>query len=226
MKAFRIVLTIGAAVFLTSCVSMKTSDLKHSNRGCVQLPTLEPRVDLSSIESVYSMGTATSSSVGYGTAIGKSSAIGSSVSVSQMTKDPRVQDVITIFDREVKDCITNPYGEKKGYIVCKFASGESKLNWGIVVLSSFTLFVPNMLGMPLYIIKTNIDLIVEIYDNNERLIGRYSAEGFDKSKTGFYYGYYPKSLSRITGVNAYKESMEKIKVKIEQDKDRIIKDLN
>lgn len=226
MKIFRILIFVWTTILISSCASLKTSDLRHSNLGCVQLPTLEPRVDLNSLESVYTMGTATSSSAGYGTAVGKSSVIGSSISVSQMTKDPRVQDAITIFDREVKDCITNPYGERKGYILCKFASGGSKMNFALPFFSGFFLLVPNILGMPIAQVKTSIDLDIEIYDNNERLIGRYNASGFNKSQSAFYYGYKPSSLGRVSGINAFKMALGIIKQKIETDKERLIIELN
>lgn len=209
---------IGVIFLFSSCASLKKSDLKQSDIGCVKLPALEPRVDMNSIQSVYSVGTTTGSNVDNGF-------IGSNITVSEISKDRRVQDVITIFDREVKDCITNPFGERKGYILCKFASGNSKRS-ALPVLSGFFFLVPNILGMPFDQVKTSIDVDIEIYDKNERLIGRYNASGFDKSQSAFYYGYKLSDMGRISGINAFKMALNTIKQKIETDKERLVKELN
>jgi hypothetical protein len=225
MKKISILLVFVSAL-LFSCKSVKVNDLKSTKNNCIQLPALEPRIDLSSLESVYTTGSVVSSSVGsVHSSPGGNSLIGQSVGVSTGIKDKRVQDAITIFDREVKDCLTNPYGEKKGYIVCKFANGESVNQYGFAVLSGLFLFVPNILGMPWAGAKTNIDLDVEIYDNKERLIGRYNANFKNKAVTAFYYGYNAKSVNRITGIRAFKGALDEIKLKIADDMPRIVSEL-
>ena len=47
------------ALSITSCASMKMTDLKPTPKNNQLLPTLEPRVDLSSFESAYTLGSTT-----------------------------------------------------------------------------------------------------------------------------------------------------------------------
>ncbi len=180
------------------------------------------------------MGYSSGTSAGYGTALSNGSAIGVAISNSTMSKDPRVQDAITIFDRDVKNNITNPYGEKKGYILCKIAAGGSRfagLGWGM--LSGITLFVPTIFGVPFRTFKTALDVEVEIYDKNQNLIGRYNAQCSDKTWIAMYWGYSGIGpvkpaipAARISSINAFKCAMIEIKNQILKDSVRLNKELN
>lgn len=222
----RIIPILIATIFFSSCKTIKVNDLKANKESCVKLPALEPRVDLNSLESVYTTGSVVSKGVGTAnvSSSGKS-AIGQSVSVSTGVKDKRVQDAITIFDREVKDCLTDPYGKSIGYIVCKFASGETKEKYGFSILSGMLFFVPNLFGMPMATYKTELDLDIEIYNNNEELIGRYSANSKDKAFAALYHGYSFKNASRITGIRAFKKALNDVKKDINNDKENLEKKL-
>lgn len=221
-------------VLFSSCATLNMTDLKPYPKNSSLLPALEPRIDMNSFESAYSMGYSTGTSTGYGTAITKNSAIGIAVNRSSMSKDPRVQDAITIFDRDVKDNITNPYGDKKGYILCKITVGSTKtggLGWAF--LSGLTLMIPNLFGMPFGVNKTSLDLEVEIYDLNENLVGKYNAQCYDKTWIAMYYGYsgfgQDKSATpaaRISSINAFKCAMNDIKSQIDKDFVRLNKELN
>ena len=219
---------------LSSCATIQMSDLKPYPENSSMLPALEPRVDMNSFESVYSMGYSTGTTTGYGTSITKNSALGIAINRSSMSKDPRVQDAITIFDRDVKDNITNPFGDKKGYILCKIAAGGTKTGgYGWAFLSGITLMIPNIFGMPMGFNKTSLDIEVEIYDLNEKLIGRYNAQCYDKTWIAAYHGYSgigpDKSATpaaRISSIKAFKCAMNDIKSQIDKDYVRLNKELN
>jgi hypothetical protein len=197
------------ALTLTSCVSVvKTSDLRPGSNNCIGLPALMPTVDEGSLESVYPSSSVVTTE--------------SNVSFMRTSRNPGAQDIITLFEREVKDCITNPYGESKGYIVCSIA-GEKVMNLNLI--SPFLFFVPTLLGVPIARASNTLEVDVEIYSGDNRLIGRYSGGGYNKSYSGLYYGYRISSLSRITGIKAFKMAMDEIKQKIEKDQERLIAEL-
>jgi len=219
-------------LIFTSCRSLKLADLKPEPKNNKLLPTLQIRIDINSFESAYTLGKATSTSSG--TVYGQSttgqnktqvSGIGVSVSSTTVSKDPRIQDAITIFDRDVKDNITNPYGESKGYILFKINASNSKVNLGWALLSGVTLMIPNILGMPMSAYKIELDVDVEIYDNSEKLIGRYNGVAKKKTYVAAYWGY-GKDLERVANIKAVRAAMNQIKLQIENDYEKIISKLN
>lgn len=213
---------------VSSCASMKMSDLKPEPKNNKLLPTLQTRIDINSFESAYTLGTATSTSSG--TVYGQSktgqnktqvSGIGVSVSSTTMSKDPRIQDAITIFDRDVKDNITDPFGESKGYILCKINASNNKVNLGWAVLSGVTLMVPNLFGMPMGAYKIELDVDVEIYDHSEKLIARYNGVAKKKTYMAAYWGY-GKDVERVANIKAFRAAMNQIKLQIENDYEKLL----
>lgn len=236
---------LGFILLLSSCATLTMADLKPYNKNRELLPALEPRIDVASFETAYSLGYSKSTTSGYATTtetvntsknttykVGE--VVGNAVTDNIMGRDPRVQDAITLFDREVKNNICNPYGDNTGYILCKVAvSKVRRSGYGWTLLSAVTLLVPNLLGMPFGTYKTALDVEVEIYGLKNNLIGRYNAQAYDKTWIALYYGYSPMGPSevatpaaRISGINAFKEAMNDIKGQIENDYNRIIRELS
>ena len=212
----------------TSCATFKMSDLKPYPKNKNLLPALEPRVDVSSIESAFTLGTSLGATTGYANKLGKNSVLGTAITSTEISKDPRVQDAITVFDRDVKDNITNPYGDRKGYILCKIAAGENSTGIGWSFASGFFLFIPNFVGMPLAHYVTTLDVEVEIYNLSEKLIRRYNSQCQHDTWSAFYYGYGLNfnAAKRKAGLEAFKCAMNDIKKQIESDASDIIQELN
>ena len=222
------------SLVVTSCASMKMEDLKPEPKNKILLPTLTPRINLSSFESAYSLGStnySTSGAVVNQVSIGDSASgtigigIGNYETSSIRTKDLRIQDAITIFDRDVKDNITDPYSDSKGLILCKINASDLKPSYLWPILSGFTLAIPNLFGMPFGAQKIILDVDVEIYDMSEKLIGRYNSQGESKIYAAMYWGY-GADAARVNNIRAFRNAMDKIKSKIEADSENIIKKLN
>ncbi len=219
------------AIILSSCATMKMTDLKPEPKITPSLPTLEVRVDLESFESAYTLGSTSSVSSGsvYGrTTVDKNRAtttgIGTAVSTSTMSKDPRIQDAITIFDRDVKDNLTDPFGDSKGFILCKINASNEKINLGWAVLSGVTLMIPNLLGMPIGAYKMTLDVDVEIYNSSQKLIGRYNATASAKKYMALYWGY-GKDCARVANIMAFRDAMNIIKEQIRNDHNSLMEKL-
>jgi hypothetical protein len=218
-----------------SCKTIQFSDLKP--KGAIDNPllSLEPKIDLGSLQSAYSLGSTSSSGGGsaYGTrglnnsVIGVASYYGTSTSYA----DKRIQDAIVIFEREVRNNITN--GEEKylGSAICKITTGETKMKDIVFyTLSLLTLTVPNWLGMPMLSYETELELEVEIKNCNNNTIGRYQGYGIKKTLVAFYYGYSGGGAFQVTGnesaarksnIDAFKMAMNEIKLKISNDSKKL-----
>ncbi len=219
-------------LLFASCRTVNMSDLNPKVKNNKLLPTLEIRIDGKSFESAYTLGQINSTSNSYGTSIGTGLTngfiglnMGTTETSQVMSRDPRIQDDITIFDRDVKYNITNPYGEKKGIILCRInASNHRKGNgWG--VLSAFTLWIPNLLGMPNSAPKTTLDVEVEVYNKSNDLVGKYSAVACSRKYRALYWGYDKENAKRVANIYAFKKAMNDIKKQIYSDYENIIKKL-
>jgi hypothetical protein len=207
---------LGILLFLASCASIKPTDLRPDGMGCSQLPTLEPIVDINSLESMYPTRT-----------FSTYDQYGNEETVTlPPTRHKRAQDVYTLFERDVKDCISTPYGEFKGYIICNIRSGNSRMDDMLPIVSIFTLGIPNILGMPYTFVKSYIDMDVEIYTPDDILVGRYSGSGKNTSYARLYGGYRISEVGRISAIKSFKTAMNKIKEEIEKDKARLTVELN
>ncbi|MFZ1677689.1 MAG: hypothetical protein WAT91_10475, partial [Saprospiraceae bacterium] len=58
-----------------------------------------------------------------------------------------------------------------------------------IVYSALTLFIPNILGLPLKVSKAKNTYLFEVYDANDHLIYRDKHTGEGKATVGFYYGF-------------------------------------
>ena len=217
------------------------SDLKPQNPISNRLPALEPKVDINSLHSAYSLGTTvgSGSSTGYGTTalggvIGTSSFSGQSTAFT----DRRIQDFIVLFEREVRENITTGGYDPRGKAVARIINGGTEAGGiGWFLLSCVTLTIPNWFGMPFYNYRTELELEVEIRDCNDRVIGRYQGQGVNRTQVAAWHGYAggEGSITQVTGreeaarmsnINAVKMAMANIKAKIQQDADRLTRELN
>ncbi|KAB1066065.1 hypothetical protein [Salibacter halophilus] len=134
-------------------------------------------------------------------------------------------DELKVFTEEVEKNLINPYGDKYGYIAYKKNVLDYSPGMGMLLLSSFTLTVPNLFGMPYQTIKYKVEVELRIMDSQNRLIGKYSAIGEAKSTVAYYYGYSIKSAVKRTYPEAIKDAFSKIRPQIQADVKRLNKAL-
>ena len=151
-------------LLLSACQSINYQDVNPSiNPNPNKLPAMEPMIDMYNLEAVYTgggyAGTANNFGVGYANRGWGNWVQTTAVSGTQY-KDARVNDVINIFNKEVKENITDPYGEKKGYISLKLGyRGEDKQPI-LALLSIFSLGTINLLGFPADIRKQSLEVVI------------------------------------------------------------------
>lgn len=208
-------------VSLSSCLTVNLSELKPSEtKNKYLLPMLEPVIDMDNFESVYQANLRRTT-----TSIVKNSD-NMEISTGNTPRDERMDDAITIFRREVRANITEPFGDKKGTIVCRVAAlNESSNALGFTILSVSTFYTLNLLGMPMGKSKTDLDVEVEIYTNSDKLIGVYSAQANAGKWISFYYGYTHSDAARLAHILAFKAAMADIASQIDTDSSRLAAEL-
>ena len=108
-------------ILFSGCKSaFQFSSLDPQGQVLLRLPALEPIVYVPSLENAYSKGNSYSAgsavNVGFGVAIVNAATVNYA--------DKRVNDAITIFERDVKNNISNYVGEKKGKITFKITNSS------------------------------------------------------------------------------------------------------
>lgn len=202
------------SVLCTSCKTLSFTEFRPTGKIANSLPALESVIDIRSLENAYSLGSTVSSGIATSNKVyGSYVTVGSVSSVSYA--DKRVQDAITLFEREVKDNLTDPEGDKSGYIAFKISNGGGRESgYGLAFLSGLTCGVLNLCGMSFYNIKTKIEIEVEILDSNQNIISRYVGLGYQKSPIALWRGYNPQDAYRKSNIEALKKAMNDVKEKI------------
>lgn len=216
-----------------SCKSLNYEDLntnKSQNENL--LKTIEPIVNHSRLEEVYSAGSYNSYSNTNSGAYANSQsnnvyAFGNQYTstVSSYSKDVRVKDAVRIFDKEVKENIIELEGENRGYIILSLGYRGNDSSVALPIFSGLSLYTFNLLGMPNDNIKQSLEVEVEIRDLKNNRIKRYTETVLDSDYVALYYGYHPDTIYRKLAANNIITALQKIRVKINKDASEINKKL-
>lgn len=214
--------TLVMLILFSSCRTVNLAEFKPTGQINPLLPALEAEFDLYSLDKLFPNHQLTDASF-------TSASVDMNAQTVNITKinhvDATPNDLITLFDREVKSNITNPYGKKYGRIICRVAATDERGTYLLRLLSAFSLGTLNVLGMPYNINKNQIDIDVEILNNNNDLVGRYTAIGKGRKNSSLYHGYGYFTAKRLAYVEAFKDAMTDIKKQIDADHERIIEGL-
>jgi len=89
--------------------------------------------------------------------------------------------------------------------------------WGYTIPSIATMWVLNVVGMPVATVRCDLDLQVEIADAQGASIVTYTAPGSSKAKVALYYGYNPVDAIRKANLEALKAALKAIETKMQED---------
>ncbi len=221
-------------ILLSGCSGFQLSLLRPQGQLQQRLPHLEFLVDTGSILAAYSLGRTTSHVSRFGTSDRiykkrRSYGIRSSYSkkTTQKFLDKRVQDAITIFQREIEQNICEPpFDGAKGYAVCRIAGCNRTTNWGWYVPTACTATISLLFGVPMLSQSVEVDVALDIYSKDEKLIGTYSGLGHDTAYATLYWGCNPldvqfydsdSSMSRTASARALQAALTDIKSQIQRD---------
>ena len=217
MKKFLLI----SFIMLTACKSISYNDVNPEIKpNSNLLPALITVVDMNNLESVYSSGGYQGIANNYGTGYGANPWAGwaqTTVVNGTSYKDARVNDVINIFEKEVKENISSPYGEKKGYVALKLGYRGKDTSIFYILPSMLSLFTINILGFPANEITQSLEVQVEIWNNKKELIAKYTENVVNSDFIAMYWGYNETNIWRKVAADNIKQALEKIRYKINED---------
>ena len=127
------------------------------------------------------------------------------------------RDLATLFEREVREVLTDPYGEKRGFLELKVTTTKTQIGIGWAVISGLFVFVPNLFGMPISTPKIAVTAQLDVLDNQHRLLSTYRADGEAKGRTALYSSTSYADPGRVLYVQAVRQCLEQIKTKMQPD---------
>lgn len=217
-------------LFLCSCKSIVYEDVNPVIQPNTNLlPAMDSIVDINNLESTYSSGSYSAFANNVGAGYGANNFAGwlQTTAINGTNhKDARVNDVINIFNKEVKENITNPYGKKKGYIVLRLGYRANEYAGEYLLPSLLTLGIINFTGFPAGKVTQSLEVEVEILNKNKELIKRYTETVYNSNYIAMYWGYNEVSIHRKNAADNMKQALEKIRLKIDSDANEISKKLN
>lgn len=128
------------------------------------------------------------------------------------------QDAVSLYNRNLEDNLTDPVGEKYGYVLYKtFVAQNTYKGWGLYTGSIITLGIPNLLGLPLLMGVTHLEVEIDFMNSKKELIAKYKGEGYSKIPVALYYGYGLSSALRESNLRALKLALKSINTQVEKD---------
>ncbi len=211
------IILLSTLVFcLASCKSFHLSSIPEGRRLENRLPPLEPEFDTRSFGTHYVDI--------YGTAANViSGRYNLENELRERSNLKRTEiDTRKIYNREIIHNISESTGETKGIAVCRIGMRTRGITsyWNPVI-SIFTLGIANLFGYPASIYRDEIELIVDIYDMNDTIVGSYSDIGYGEAKMAMYHGYTKYDAKRLAHALAFKKALEGIKRQIKDDTEEI-----
>lgn len=227
-KSLLSLLIAGTLILLPGCKAIYLSEMSPQTRfGKTLLPALQPMVDVQSLENVFGISSTSTSSHGFATGhqVGPTAMVlGSSFSTSTTSRHGSINDIKVIFENDVRNNICEKYGTNKGYITCSALSGSSGKPIGMWWLGACPgLGVPYLFGMPARAAKTFLQIQVNIYDQQQNLVGSYQSPYYgDKEYVALYWGYSGSNAISKTAMDTFKMCMDNIKQQIANDTERLV----
>jgi hypothetical protein len=224
---------LASCLFNVSCKTLQVSDLRPIGSNNQKISLLIPQIDLASVENSYTKGSSVSQGVGVATTSNYIT-VGSFAGTSISFPDKRIQDVVTLFERDVQNNICASTSEPQGNIGLKITFSNTKQGGaGYIVPAILTVGIAWACGMPINTVTQELEVQVEIRNKAGQLISKYEAVGKSKVNVAAYHGYtkgdapymVQASVGRKANIEAYNMAMTEIKASIERDYDKIQKGL-
>lgn len=198
-------------MLLSSCKTFELSSLSRGLDMEQKLPPLEPDFDVVSFgpdyQDLYSIPNIIVS--------GRLPDVRSVVNKATLSMTI-AEDTKRIYDRTIIDRITRSVGETKGYIVCRLGmrtrSFKSNVN---PIVSGLTLGILNVFGYKAATYRDEMEIIVDVYDLNDNVVGSFSALGIGEADVRMYKGYNVPNAKRTAHALAFTNAMEEISLKMQ-----------
>lgn len=208
------------SILFISCRTIKHDDYIVQDNTPILLPSLEPVVYIDNIKEKISRGRVNiSENIEVEKLTTHMYGVNSDISIKYIP-DKRIIDIIKAFSNDIKRNIIDTNLKTIGSIHLNIMSFKEAKSNGLMFLSAWLFFTPNLLGFPLSEIKTDMIIQIQIKDSNDKTIKTYESKGAGKSYIAMYWGY-GEDAQRKSTILAFQDAMSNIKLQILNDKNEL-----
>ena len=221
-----LVLLLTAAVAMVGCRSYSFMETTPSVELAKKLPSMELNLDEQSFATVTGISRTQSTGttlVDYSYSLGLGLGLTENSSVSYASSD--LNNVKSLYYNNMYKNIISKIGEKKGKVVCRLISGNSKDKYGFTVLSACLLCVPNLFGMPFASNVSDMMVEMDFLDMNNNVVATYQSAKYKLEKYyALYWGY--EDAEEVTIAETFKLCLDDINKQIKSDYDNLMEIYN
>lgn len=131
------------------------------------------------------------------------------------------RDVNTLFEREVRETLTDPYGTPSCYLLLTTTIVSNRAGLGWAIASGATLGGLNLLGMPFSRSVIVVDTKLDVLDRQRRLVGSYRATAEAKALGSFFSSTNYGTPGRVVYLQAVRAGLVQIKPQLQADLPRV-----
>jgi len=201
---------------LTSCKSFHLSSVSTGTSLSNKLPPLVPELDRQSFQTDYADLYSIPGKIITGSA-------NPETVLHDMTTTMIIsQDTEHLFERELIRNISQKTGRNAGYAVCrKGIRTRGMKSFVNPLVSIVTLGIPNLFGFKYATLVDELELVVDIYDNDNNVVASFSAFGRGEADMKLYKGYNKRGARRLAHANAFSYALQDIKSQIVEEYDAL-----
>jgi len=195
-------------LFLQSCKSFRLTGLTNFETQSEKLPPLEPELDVKSFGPNYA------DLYGLPGQIlrAPSPDIIPNVVDNLAAKFTVAQDTRHIYDSYIIKHLCENVGETQGHAVCRMGLRSNGISSYLnPIVSILTLGIANVFGYKYATMKDELEIVVDVYNLDDKVIASYSGFGVGEANVQAYKGYTMKSAKRVAHARAFVNAMEEIK---------------
>ncbi len=136
------------------------------------------------------------------------------------------EDTKRIYYTEITKNISERVGETKGVAVVRRGMRTKGIKSYVnPVVSILSLGIANLFGYPVAVHRDELELIVDIYDMDDKVVASYAGFGTGEAKEALYSGYQRSDARRLAHAQAFKMAMDEIKDQLYNDRLKINREL-
>lgn len=216
-----LMLALLSSFLLGSCKTFNLADIPNEPSQSEKLPPLVPEFDKHSFGPLYADVYEIPARVLTGTANVNTivNGLAQSYTISEDTK--------RIYQRFLLKNICERVGESKGFAVCRMGIRSKGIKQPIFpIISVLTFGIPNLFGMKYATFRDELEVIVDVYNHDDKVIASYSGMGEGEADARLYKGYTKRDAKRTAHALAFTKAMEEIQDQMIVDRSKIIEILN
>jgi hypothetical protein len=140
-----------------------------------------------------------------------------------LTLDPMAvpTDVRTLFERETREVLTEPYGKPRGFLVLRTRRVTASPGLGFTFVSVLTAGGLNLFGFPWARYKYVVDVQLDVLNQKRELLGSYRGQGQAKARAALYSSTNYAQPDRVLYLQCVRQALEQIVPQLQPETARL-----